>query len=97
MSTIEEKFFKTFGILPRSLSYPDNFQYYPEITDAVLLQLICVYLSLPDIDIFLKIPSVKELKEDVLFTLMERSEQKINLDNEITVSMAVKKIFKEVK
>lgn len=45
MNKIEEKFFKTFGIEPKELEYPDNFECYPEITDKILLELICIYIG----------------------------------------------------
>ena len=45
MNKIEEKFFKTFEIKPKELEYPDNFEYYPEITDRILLELICIYIG----------------------------------------------------
>ena len=35
-----KQFFDTFGIEERELDYPDNFTYYPEITDHILLELI---------------------------------------------------------
>lgn len=38
----EKQFFSTFGIEERELDYPDNFTYYPEITDSILLELICI-------------------------------------------------------
>ena len=37
---LEKKFFDTFGIEEKELEYPDNFTYYPEITDRILLELI---------------------------------------------------------
>ena len=42
-SELEKKFFDTFGIKKKELEYPDNFTYYPEITDRILLELICIY------------------------------------------------------
>ena len=39
---LEKQFFDTFGIEKRELEYPDNFTYYPEITDRILLELICI-------------------------------------------------------
>ena len=41
-SELEKQFFDTFGIEERELEYPDNFTYYPEITDRILLELICI-------------------------------------------------------
>ena len=37
---IEKQFFECFGIEPKTLDYPDNFEYYPEITAEKLLELI---------------------------------------------------------
>lgn len=42
MTNIEKQFFETFGIEPKELDYPDNFEYYPSITDRVLLELVCI-------------------------------------------------------
>ena len=39
---LEKTFFDTFGIEEKELEYPDNFTYYPEITDRILLELICL-------------------------------------------------------
>ena len=38
---LEEKFFKKFHIEPLKLEYPDNSEYYPEITSEILLKLFC--------------------------------------------------------
>ena len=45
MNKIEEKFFKIFEIKPKELEYPDNFEYYPEITDRILLELMEILLK----------------------------------------------------
>ena len=42
MNEIEKQFFDTFGIEEKELEYPDNFTYYPKITDRILLELICM-------------------------------------------------------
>ena len=51
---LEKTFFDTFGIKKKELEYPDNFTYYPEITDRILLELICILakqgIYLEDID-----------------------------------------------
>ena len=39
---LEKQFFQCFGIEEKELEYPDNFTYYPEITDSILLELICI-------------------------------------------------------
>lgn len=82
MSEIEEKFYKCFGIV--------------KITNNILLQLICIYMGLPEIDVFLEPPTFEELKEDVLLTLINNADTLIGLDdNEQTVYRAVRKLFKE--
>ena len=45
MTNIEKQFFEAFGIEPEELEYPDNFEYYPEITDKILIELICIYIG----------------------------------------------------
>lgn len=66
---LEKQFFNTFGIEPKELEYPDNFTYYPEITDRILLELIIILGSI--CTIFDK--NVDDLKENVLKNLIELS------------------------
>ena len=40
---LTKTFFDTFGIEGKELKSPDNFTYYPEITNRILLELKCVY------------------------------------------------------
>ena len=63
----EKQFFDTFGIEERELDYPDNFTYYPEITDHILLELICIAHTSPVITFVSR--DVKSLKEEVLMVL----------------------------
>ena len=64
---VEKQFFDTFGIEERELDYPDNFTYYPEITDHILLELICIAHTSPVITFVSR--DVKSLKEEVLMVL----------------------------
>ena len=62
-SELEKQFFDTFGIEERELDYPDNFTYYPEITDRILLELI----FLQPLSIEFKYPrNIEELKNTLL-------------------------------
>ena len=63
----EKQFFDTFGVEERELDYPDNFTYYPEITDRILLELICIAHTSPVITFVSR--DVKSLKEEVLMVL----------------------------
>lgn len=45
MRDTEKKFFEVFEIRERELDYPDNFTYYPEITDNILIELICININ----------------------------------------------------
>ena len=63
----EKQFFDTFGIEERKLDYPDNFTYYPEITDHILLELICIAHTSPVITFGSR--EVEKLKEEVLMVL----------------------------
>ena len=63
----EKQFFDTFGIEERELDYPDNFTYYPEITDRILLELICIAHTSPVITFVSR--DVKSLKEEILMVL----------------------------
>lgn len=64
---IEKEFFKCFGIEEKELDYPDNFTYYPEITDHILLKLICIAHTSPVITFVSR--DVEKLKEEVLMVL----------------------------
>lgn len=64
---LTKTFFDTFGIEERELDYPDNFTYYPEITDSILLELICIAHTSPVITFVSR--DVKSLKEEVLMVL----------------------------
>ena len=64
---LEKTFFNTFGIEGKELEYPDNFTYYPEITDCILLKLICIAHTSPVITFVSR--DVKDLKEEVLMGL----------------------------
>ena len=60
---LEKQFFDTFGIEKKELEYPDNFTYYPEITDRILLELI----FLQPLSIEFKYPrNIEELKNTLL-------------------------------
>ena len=62
----EKQFFDTFGIEERELDYPDNFTYYPEITDRILLELICILTKFYGELVIERSLDVKDLKEQVL-------------------------------
>ena len=69
MSEIEKQFFETFGIEEKELEYPDNFTYYPEITDRILLELI----FLQPLSIEFKYPrNIEELKNTLLEYYIEK-------------------------
>ena len=46
MRDTEKKFFNLFEIKERELNYPDNFTYYPDITDSVLIELIRININI---------------------------------------------------
>jgi hypothetical protein len=66
MNDIEEKFFKTFGIEPKELEYPDNFECYPEITDKILLELIYVIIRQNGSYQLHIVKDIIDLKEQIL-------------------------------
>lgn len=82
----EKQFFDTFGIEERELDYPDNFTYYPEITDHILLELICVAHTSPVITFVSR--DVKSLKEEVLMVLC-------NWVNNRSIKQQVQALFEE--
>ena len=65
----EKQFFDTFGIEERELDYPDNFTYYPEITDHILLELILIIMRHEDL--FGYSTNIQELKDNTLKQLIE--------------------------
>ena len=82
----EKQFFDTFGIDEVELDYPDNFTYYPEITDRILLELICIAHTSPAITFVSR--DVKSLKEEVLMVLC-------NWVNNRNIKQQVQALFKE--
>lgn len=74
MNDIEEKFFKTFGIEPKELEYPDNFEYYPEITDRKLLELYIIYSQLPDVEVQKFFLDVDNMKRYILNVLIDNKD-----------------------
>ena len=82
----EKQFFDTFGIEERELDYPDNFTYYPEITDHILLELICIAHTSPVITFVSG--DVKSLKEEVLMVLC-------NWVNNRNIKQQVQTLFEE--
>ena len=82
----EKQFFDTFEIEERELDYPDNFTYYPEITDRILLELICIAHTSPVITFVSR--DVKSLKEEVLMVLC-------NWVNNRNIKQQVQALFEE--
>ena len=82
----EKQFFDTFGVEERELDYPDNFTYYPEITDHILLELICIAHTSPVITFVSR--DVKSLKEEVLMVLC-------NWVNNRSIKQQVQALFEE--
>ena len=92
---LEKQFFDKFGIEKKELKYPDNFTYYPEITDRILLKLIC-YLSRYHLDLvpeYVCFKAVNQLKEHVLKCALKF---KIADSIPILYSQDLQKLFKEV-
>lgn len=83
---VEKTFFDTFGIEEKELEYPDNFTYYPQITDHVLLELICIAHTSPVITFVSR--DVKSLKEEVLMVLC-------NWVNNRSIKQQVQALFEE--
>lgn len=94
-SKLEKQFFDAFGIEEKELEYPDNFTYYPEITDHILLKLIC-YLSRYSLNLipeYACFKTINQLKEHVLKCAL-----KFKVTNSIPMlySQDLQKLFKEV-
>lgn len=70
---LEKQFFDTFGIEEGELEYPDNFTYYPEITDHILLELICILHKYSNRSCLLVQPygeNIEQLKKETLTSLI---------------------------
>lgn len=80
MSVIEKQFFDTFGIEEKELEYPDNFTYYTEITDRILLELICIlnkhYSEHYQIASMIVGKNIEEVKKSILNDCIEQSKHK---------------------
>lgn len=74
MEHLEEKFLKAFEIKPKELEYPDNFEYYPEITDRKLLELYIIYSQLPDVEVQKFFFNVDDMKLYVLNVLIDNKD-----------------------
>lgn len=74
MQSIEEKFIIAFEIPPSSLEYPDNFEYYPEITDEIFLELYVIYSQLPDVEVQKFFLDVDNMKRYVLNVLIDNKD-----------------------
>ena len=86
-TTTEKEFFKAFGIEPKQLDYPDNFEYYPEITDNILLKLICI---IPKSSLY-GCGTINQMKEAALKDLTSTM-QKYNAEE---LKKQIKSIFKD--
>ena len=89
---LEKKFFDTFGIEGKELEYPDNFTYYPEITDHILLGLICIaneYENYPETT------NMKNIKERTLRILLRA--EKFYDKNHYGSDRQYKKLIKQVR
>lgn len=74
MQSIEDKFIIAFEIPPSSLEYPDNFEYYPEITDEIFLELYVIYSHLPGVEIQKEFSDVDDMKRYVLNVLIDNKD-----------------------
>lgn len=74
MQSIEDKFIIAFEIPPSSLEYPDNFEYYPEITDEIFLELYVIYSQLPDVEVQKEFSDVDDMKRYVLGILIDNKD-----------------------
>ena len=79
---LEKQFFDTFGIEEKELEYPDNFTYYPEITDSILLELICIATRFYGELVLEQCLDVKDLKEQVL-NIFIRTSYKDNFKHQV--------------
>ena len=98
MTEIEEKFFKIFGVdncsncdRKKSLEcyYCDN--KYPEITDRVLLELICILNDFEGISV--KATTIEELKEELLKQCIEPFEYPIAFEEHYEID----KLYQQVR
>lgn len=91
---LTKTFFDTFGIKEKELEYPDNFTYYPEITDRILLELICILNNYGKNDTWAI--SVENLKDCILMNcikvIKEKDLKEMSLNN---FKQQVRTLFEE--
>ena len=91
---LTKTFFDTFGIKEKELEYPDNFTYYPEITDRILLELICLLNNYGKNDTWAI--SVENLKDCILMNcikvIKEKDLKEMSLNN---FKQQVRTLFEE--
>ena len=95
MNDIEEKFYKVFDIKPHEekMPYGEWEYYYPEITDRILLELICIVSNFyMDYELPIHLENVEELKECILNSLICIAKNKKTKD----VYNQVQSLFTEV-
>ena len=94
MNDIEQEFFKVFGIESKELEYPDNFEYYPEITAEKLLELVCVLNKFTGYTSLLE-DEYSEIKEEILRDALFAHEQ-LKL-HKADLTKQVRSLFEEVE
>ena len=90
----EKQFFDTFGIEERELDYPDNFTYYPDITDSILLELICINPLCVE---FIRPKNISELKNIIIKYFIDNLKSYAELSEAEIFKQQVQALFKEVK
>ena len=98
---IEKNFFDTFGIEKKELEYPDNFTYYPEITDRILLELICIINQIclfdyGEVDYYIS-SNYKDLKQEIISLCNRLANKNAILETSCEdFKQQVRTLFKEV-
>ena len=92
---LEKQFFDTYGIEAKELEYPDNFAYYHEITDSILLQLICILNDLGASYLSYRFKrNINDLRQEILADLIFSLTEKTNANKKM-LKHQVRTLFEE--
>ena len=109
MSEIEKQFFKAFRIPPLCCkkyitncvrydcenceNFDNTFSTYPEITDRILLELICIYIGYERI--YMGTFEIDHFRRFILSILMDLYKETININKKERLKHQVQALFKE--
>ena len=97
-SELEKQFFDTFGIEPKTnqvygIQLDYHIDEYPQITDRILLELICIYLGYERMYMGIFKPS--ELRLHILYSLLDLYKETKDVNKKARLKHQVHTLFKD--